>query len=281
MKFIGDTNEYLHLEIVTSSSCTILKEIVEGSLTILWFQEDDNSLKIDGKTYLFKKNQIVYLTEFHKIEVIKIHEIRFLRFNRPFYCILDHDVEVSCKGVLFFGASQLPTITLKGDDLEKFVTLWKMFLIEMDSNDSLQIDMLQMMLKRYLILGTRLYKQQESYPTEKVQSDVVREFNYLVEQHFKEKHTVAEYAALLFKSPKTLANIFSKLGNKTPLRYIQERKMLESRRLLCYTDYSIKEIAFEIGFGDIQGFSRFFKKNEGVSPTEYKEKHQQGIIDNS
>ena len=281
MKFQGNTNEYLHLKLITSKDCNILKEVVEGSLTILWFQSNNNQLKIDGQTYTFNKNQIIFLTEFHKVEVLKIGEIRFLRFNKPFYCILDHDVEVSCKGALFFGASQLPKITLKDEEFEKFETLWKMFLIEMDSNDSLQIDMLQMMLKRYLILGTRLYKQQESYPEEKAKSDVVREFNFLVEQHFKEKHTVAEYADLLYKSPKTLSNIFSKLGNKTPLRYIQDRKMLESRRLLCYTDFSIKEIAYDLGFGDIQGFSRFFKKNEGVSPKEYKEKHQEGIIANS
>ena len=53
-----------------------------------------------------------------------------------------------------------------------------MFTIEMLSNDNLQIDMLQMMLKRYLILCTRLYKTQASYPDEKVNSDIIKEFNF-------------------------------------------------------------------------------------------------------
>lgn len=281
MKFLGNTEEYLHLEVLTSEKCSVLKEVIESSLTILWFQDEDNLLKIDGKEYHFKKNQILFLTEFHKVEVGKIGTIRFLRFNRPFYCILDHDVEVSCKGALFFGASQLPVIYLEANEVQKFETLWKMFEIEMEENDSLQIDMLQMMLKRYLILGTRIYKQQEKFPKESDNSDLVREFNFLVEQNFKVKHTVAEYADLLFKSPKTLSNIFSKMGSKSPLRYIHDRKMLESRRLLCYTDFTIKEIAYELGFMDIQGFSRFFKKYEGVSPTEYKENHHSGKIANS
>ncbi|WP_152286860.1 helix-turn-helix domain-containing protein [Flavicella marina] len=281
MKFTGTTNEYLHLEEITSNNCKILKEVVESSLTVLWFQSNQNELKIDGIKYSFDKNQILYLTEFHKIEVLSIGEIRFLRFNRPFYCILDHDVEVSCKGALFFGASRLPLITLDTKELEKFETLWRMFEIEMDANDSLQIDMLQMMLKRYLILGTRIYKQQEKYPKDESLSDLVREFNFLVEAHFKEKHTVAEYAELLHKSPKTLANIFSKMGAKSPLRFIHDRKLLEARRLLIYTDYSIKEITFELGFSDIQSFSRFFKKYETVSPSEFKEKHLLGKIANS
>ena len=185
--------------------------------------------------------------------------------------MIDHDTEVGCKGLLFFGASQLPVITIPDDDLLQFETLWTMFSIEMQSKDNLQIDMLQMMLKRYLILCTRLFKTQDQFPSEKVETDIIRNFNFLVEQHFKTKHSVTEYAELLNKSPKTLSNIFSKIGSKTPLQYIHERKMLEARRRLRYTDMQIQEIAYEIGYEDIQAFSRFFKKQEGVSPSVYKE----------
>lgn len=271
MKFLGSVEEYLQLEVINHTTCDVLKEPIESSLCVLWFEEDNNQLTIDGKQCIFHANEVVFLTEFHKVIPTRIGSIRFLRFNRPFYCILDHDTEVSCKGILFFGASQLPIIQIPTRQLHKFEILWKMFVIEMNSDDSLQIEMLQMMLKRYLILCARVYKAQEKYPTEKAHSDIVREFNFLVEQHFKIKHTVKEYAELLFKSPKTLSNIFSKIGFKTPLQYIQDRKMLEAKRLLHYSSFSIKEIAIEIGFDDIQAFSRFFKKHEGISPSEFKQ----------
>jgi AraC-like DNA-binding protein len=271
MKFIGNTKEYIQLQTLEKESCVDFNEVIESSLSILWFESDKNELIIDGKEYVFEKNQIIFLTEFHQVKVKSIEKIRFLRFNRSFYCILDHDNEVGCKGLLFFGASQLPIIQIPHNELEQFDILWKMFGIEMQSSDNLQIDMLQMMLKRYLILCTRLFKAQEQYPAEKVESDLVREFNFLVEKHFKSKHTVAEYAELLFKSPKTLSNIFSKIGSKTPLQYIHERKMLEARRLLRYTDKQIQEIAYEIGYEDIQTFSRFFKKQEGISPSDFKD----------
>ncbi len=271
MKFIGNTNEYLQLKTLEQCDRSVFKETIEGSLTILWFQDDANELIIDGKSYTFNKHQIVFLTEFHQVHVKHIEPTRFLRFNRPFYCVIDHDTEVGCKGVLFFGASQLPVIQIPDEDLLQFETLWTMFNIEMQSKDNLQIDMLQMMLKRYLILCTRLFKTQAQYPEVKVETDIVREFNFLVEQHFKTKHSVAEYAALLNKSPKTLSNIFSKIGSKTPLQYIQERKMLEARRRLRYSDMQIQEIAYEIGYDDIQAFSRFFKTQEGISPSVFKE----------
>ncbi|WP_282085193.1 helix-turn-helix domain-containing protein [Aquimarina algiphila] len=272
MIFLGNIKEYLQLETINSQNNDVLKKTIESSLTILWFESDLNELIIDGKSHIFFKNQIVFLTEFHRVIIKDIKQIRFLRFNRPFYCILDHDTEVGCKGILFFGASQLPVIKIPEEEVDKFETLWKMFTIEMQSNDSLQIEMLQMMLKRYLILCARIYKSQENYPSKKEDSDMVREFNFLVEQHFKTKHSVSEYAGLLHKSPKTLSNIFSKIGSKTPLQYIQDRKMLEARRLLHYTNKQIKEIAYEIGYDDIQTFSRFFKKQEGISPSEFKEK---------
>lgn len=270
MKFLGSIQEYLHLENIDHASCKLISEQVESSLTVLWFQNDAKFI-IDGKSYQFKKHQIVFLTEFHNVLPVEIKGVNFLRFNRPFYCVLDHDAEVGCKGLLFFGASNLPVIDIPDDELEKFEILWKMFTIEMQSDDSLQIEMLQMMLKRYLILCARIYKKQECFPLLDKDTDIVREFNFLVEQHFRTKHTVREYAELMFKSPKTLSNIFSKTGFKTPLQYIQNRLLLESKRLLYYSNLSIKEIAFEIGFEDQQAFSRFFKNKTNFSPSEFKQ----------
>lgn len=271
MKFTGNSEEYIILDTINSGiNCHILKESIATSLSVLWFSSDDNKLNIDGVDQTFNENQIVFLTEFHKVDVTRVTNARFLQFNRSFYCVANHDEEVSCKGLLFFGASELPIIDIPEEDIATFETLWKMFVIEMESFDSLQMEMLQTMLKRYLILCARVYKLQHNEPEEKTKLDIIREFNYLVEKHFKTRHTVTEYADLLNRSPKTLSNIFSKSGHKTPLQYIQNRKLLEARRLLRYTDRSIKEIAYELGYDDLQTFSRFFKKNEQVSPSDYR-----------
>ena len=270
MKITGNINEFIELKELGIPDCGIFDSPEASSLTVIWFKEDNNQFIIDGKPYTFNKNQIVFLTEFHKVEVVRKEVSKFLRFNRSFYCIVDHEHEVSCRGLLFYGASNVPVVTIPENELEHFQLVWQMFAIEMSSKDNLQLEMLRMMLKRYLILCARIYKQQEQFPEETKHSDLIREFNYLVEGHFKTKHSVAEYADLLHKSPKTLSNIFSKAGFKTPLQYIHNRKMLEARRLLQHSEQSIKEIAIEIGFEDIQTFSRFFKKNEGISPSEYR-----------
>ncbi len=272
MKFIGITEEYLILKDIGTDNHDILKEKIKSSLSILWNTEGETVLLIDKVEYRLKKDQLIFLTEFHNVEIKKIDMLRMVRFNRPFYCIKDHDNEIGCKGVLFYGASKVPIVNIPDDELEKFELLWKMFKIEMQSRDKLQIEMLQMMLKRFIILCTRLRKEQGEVQLDKETHDVVREFNFLVEMHFKTKHSVAEYADLLNKSPKTLSNSFSKQNQKSPLQIIQERILLEARRLLAYSEMAVKEIAYEIGFDSVQTFSRFFKNKEGISPLEYRKR---------
>ena len=86
---------------------------------------------------------------------------------------------------------------------------------------------------------------------------------------------MAEYADLLNKSPKTLSNLFKKITDKSPLKFIHDRKMLEARRLLAYTEMSVKEIAYELGFDDLQSFSRFFKKLASIAPSDFKSQWSQ------
>lgn len=271
MKYQGRTNEYFEVLDITQNNCNRLKEIDDEQLSLLWFVADDNKLVVDAIEHHWNTNQVVCLTEFHHLEPKQITGLKLLRFNRPFYCIANHDSEVGCKGILYFGASNLPVIDIPDIEAEILATAWKMLCLEMEAQDNLQLEMLQMMLKRILILCTRIYKKQNNYESmDASKIDLIKQFNFLVEQHFKDKHTVSEYADLLNKSPKTLSNLFKKIGNKTPLELIQQRRMLEARRLLTYTNEPVSEIGYQIGFNDIQSFSRFFKKQEGTSPSDFR-----------
>lgn len=271
MQYSGITGEYFELIKIDHRSSELLSTQKDETLRLLWFTSDDNEVIIDGITHTFSCNEIVFLTQFHNLKITHINTVNLLRFNRPFYCILDHDSEVGCKGILYYGSAKVPIIQPMDMELDILETAWKMALLEFEMRDSLQLEMLQMMLKRILILCTRIYKSQAKFDgLDSAQNDIIREFNYLVETHFKQKHTVAEYADLLFKSPKTVTNLFKKLGAKSPLQFIQERITLEARRLLWYTNKDVSQIAYELGFNDIQTFSRFFKKQQGLAPTEYR-----------
>ncbi len=275
MRFEGQNGEFIEVVDIDSSNHSVISTPGKSELSLLWFTSDDNRVTIDTMDYIFNNNDMVSLTEFHKMDISSINTARYIRWNRDFYCIVDHDSEVGCKGILYYGASTIPVIQPTESDMEILETVFKMFMIEIRQHDNLQLEMLQMMLKRLLILCTRIYKTQNTILEGNKQNvDIIREYNYLVEKHFKEKHSVNAYAELLNKSPKTLSNLFKKHGNMSPLQFIQNRIMLEARRLLNYTQLPVSSIGYELGFSDVQVFSRFFKTREGCSPQHFREREK-------
>ncbi|MCR9153643.1 MAG: helix-turn-helix domain-containing protein [Bacteroidetes bacterium] len=269
MIYRGTTDEYLAIAEIKGQNLSGLLEPVRNALMVLWFTENDNSLEIDGSRFCFQKNEIICLTEFHQVNKVEIKGARLIKFNRAFYCIYNHDSEVGCKGLLFFGAQRIPQFKLPNEELDVFTTVFHMFKLEIDRKDLLQLEMLQMMLKRFLILCARVYKAMNKLDQPAADIDLVREYNYLIEQHFMEKHLVSDYAEMLHRSPKTLSNQFRKMNLKSPLQYIKDRRMLEARRRLLRKGTSIQEVAYELGFEDVQSFSRFFKGVESCSPSEF------------
>lgn len=230
-------------------------------------------ITVDGIPYIISEHSLLALTPIQFIHFVDGKDLVVYQFNREFYCIKDHDQEVSCAGLLFFGNAHFPLIDLGENEQQKFNTLHDVFVDELSTEDTIQAEMLRLLMARFMIMSTRLLKAKEGFgnPNSDVKIDLLRAFNVLVEVHFKEEHSVSFYASKLFKSPKTLSNTFAKFKT-TPLQIIHERIVLEAKRLLIYTDKTAKEIAYEIGFEDASHLSRLFKKITNLSPSQFKKR---------
>ena len=219
------------------------------------------------------------MTPLHHIEIKKVEgEYLTFLFNSNFYCIYGHDNEVSCNGLLFNGSSNIARLKLSPVQAENLHDIIRIFMGECSIQDNLQEEMLRIILKRFIITCTRIAREKFEVNLEKEKSfDIIRQYYVLVDNHFKEKKQVQDYADLLFRSPKTLSNLFSSYGIPSPLRIIRERIEAEAKRLLLYTDKSAKEISEILGFEELAAFSRFFKKmtNESISDYRKREKREQ------
>jgi AraC-like DNA-binding protein len=100
---------------------------------------------------------------------------------------------------------------------------------------------------------------------------ILRNFKKLVEQHYAELHSTSEYAEMLHVTPDHLNRVVKSLIGKSAKEYIQARIILSAKRMLCFTDYSAKEIAFTLGYSEPGNFSTFFKKETGQSPSSFRE----------
>jgi len=244
----------------------------DTSLTIAWNNGPKQVAVIDEMPYEFPEQSILPLMASQSFRFEMPDQVIAWQYNRDFYCIVDHDKEVSCVGFLFYGFAGMMFIHLAEQEQRKIDQLFRVFVDEFQTEDAIQKDMLQMLLKRLIIILTRLAKKQyirdPDLPGHKL--DIIRQYNLLVESHYKKQHQVQFYASELHKSSKTLANLFALYNNKSPLAIIQERIIMEAKRLLIYTDKSAKEIAHELGFEDTAYFSNFFKKHTAHPPMDFR-----------
>ncbi len=95
-------------------------------------------------------------------------------------------------------------------------------------------------------------------------------FVRLVESHFDIEHSVSFYAKQMRLSPKALTMRISRLLGKSARTVIQERVLLEAKRLLAYSELSISEVAERVGFDDPNYFARFFRTKEKRSPASFR-----------
>ncbi|WP_207798824.1 AraC family transcriptional regulator [Taibaiella soli] len=96
-------------------------------------------------------------------------------------------------------------------------------------------------------------------------------FKALIDKFYKEEKLVGFYAEKLHITANYL-NILCKTHlDVSATKLIQQRVLLEAKRLLQTSDLSIKEIAFELGFVDHAYFSNFFKTQAGITPTQFRE----------
>jgi AraC-like DNA-binding protein len=253
-------------------------KLSNNHLKFIWNRDNtDLSILVDGSRVLLLPNQVLCCTYVQNISYEQQDSMRLLilSFNKAFYCIHTNDAEVSCNGLLFFGTDFTPVIQIEAHERQSMETVVKVLEEEFDTIDGNQEEMLRILLKRFIIKCTRIARKQlikGDLPEARI--DIIRQFNVLVEEHFKSLKQITDYAHLMNRSPKTITNVFSQHSDKSPLQVIHDRLTLEARRMLIFTDKTAKEIAYELGFEDPSQFSRFFKKNTQISIQDFREKHK-------
>ena len=113
-------------------------------------------------------------------------------------------------------------------------------------------------------------KADDPAPARGAGNDLYRQFRELLERDFAIAHDVAHYANALRYSARTLARATEAATGQTPKDVIQDRLVLEARRLLGHTDLPVSSIARQLGFRDPSNFSAFFTQKTGTTPTSFQ-----------
>ncbi|MCJ7935386.1 MAG: helix-turn-helix transcriptional regulator [Chryseobacterium sp.] len=189
-----------------------------------------------------------------------------------------HYVNQKLRNFPFFGSVSFPRkLQLDASELQKNITLFQELGKEYRSKNIMKEGFMLSLMSQVFINATRLFS--KDFDTMASSAGLsyfkhYQEFESLVEQHFTEHKSISYYASSLGISPKHLNRITQTVVQKTATDVITERVVLEAKRMLMYLGESLVEVAFRLGYEEYSYFARVFRKNSGMTPTQFIKKYK-------
>ena len=150
------------------------------------------------------------------------------------------------------------------------IEIMKSLQFELNNVSLLHNYVLQSFLRIFLVYLTRHEKKAFTLSSEFVPSTITKKFLVLLENKYTTFHKVSQYADELSVTPNYLNEMVKKDYGSTARTNIQQRIVLEAKRMAISKNLSLKETAYNLGFEDLAHFSKFFKMVTGSNFTQFK-----------
>lgn len=238
---------------------------------LIYCEKGELEVNVDDNTFSMSANTVITITsgQVHVITKMSKSTGWVLEFTYDFFCKSDHDVELVFHNSLFchFGLNEVNSLNQSLNVKKELATIQTelsekpyQYLISVHS----RIELILVEINRQKITaGGEVWKPDALF----------LKFLETVRANFGESQNVQDIALQLSTTPAKL-NQQSKLHTgKTAQNVIYGLVASEAKRLFKYNKISVKEVAFSLGFSDPFYFSKFFKKQTGVSPKEYVESY--------
>lgn len=237
--------------------------------------DDESDFSVNFVKYKTKEKSILFLSPYQNLKWLgsTSSKVKLLQFHGDFYCIEYHKKEVACNGLLFNNIYLQPYISLNKIKFQEISQLIDKMEKEVGTNKRFSESVIKSYLQ--LILAICSSEKDEQLGNKLIQQANENElfiFQDLLELHFHKERSSSFHANKLSMSLSSFSKKIKSQFGKTPTQLIQERVILEAKKLLHLTFKTVKEVAIELNFDDEFYFSRYFKKEVGLSPTHFREK---------
>lgn len=267
----------LHLmpQFFNSAVCLEQSSHTHTYYQIIWFRRGYGIHQVDFVDYPVDDNTLFFIApgQVHSFHGSRDCEGVIIRFNASFMADEQSSESIFLKYDIFNAYDSLPYYKITDAESDHLYILVQAMRIELSLKSAFtHKDYMQYLVRLFLIrvqrAGTRRAVQKLSVSCVAHRSFV--RFRQLLEKHFREIHTVKEYADMLHVSTRTLSHYVAQSAHLTPLQVINDRIVLEAKRQLQHSTLSIKEIGYQLGFDDPSYFVKFFKRMTGQMPKEFR-----------
>jgi AraC-like DNA-binding protein/mannose-6-phosphate isomerase-like protein (cupin superfamily) len=241
---------------------------------VLYLSKGSGFHIIDGNKYEIKPPCVFFMSpgQAHKIEFSNDIEGYIFIFTSEFYLINQTNQNRLVEFPFFFSIRQenRPLILESAEDILFLESLFKKGIAEIAKGENYSVELLRSVLDLILTSCTVLYKTDENLLPKGKGHVVVKRFFQLVEDNYQKNLPVNDYAGMLAITPNHLTQTVNQLTGKTSSQIIKSKQVLEIKRLLVHTNLSVTEIANCLNFPDQSYFTKFFKRETGISPLQYR-----------
>lgn len=218
----------------------------------------------DGTVYCITPGQVHLLNSNGPVDGYVIS------FTSEFMGVAEENFDLLFNTGLFNTFSHSPVIKISGEMQQEMEDMSGKMMKEFANYFLLRSEILRGYLKIFLIYLTRQFERPAKEDIHSKNIDLVKKFFSLIEKKFIAKRMVTDYADELIVTPNYLNEVVKKISGFPASHHIQQRIVLEAKRQAAYSNLSMKEVAYQLGFDDIAHFSKFFKNASGQSFTDFK-----------
>lgn len=240
---------------------------------LLWIEKGKGTHLIDFNPIEMEDDTLIFVpfNSVNRFDKDGLYEGKAVLFTDSFFCKNQQDVQFLHASMLFSDLYNVSKMKINPQHSQLHVFLNAMETEYQRQGDKSQYQMLHNMLHIFLLQAEREMRKQgfeELVPSANL--DYLMRFKELLEAKFREEKSVNKYANALSISVKQLHKATTTLLEKTPKQIIDERVVLEAKRLLVHSNQSIKEIAYELGYDEPTNFIKYFRKHSNNTPSEFR-----------
>ena len=242
---------------------------------ILYVKDGHLDIRIDAKSYVAKAPVLVFISKLEQHHITVLSE----SYKRYFLCI-----NPSAVSTLIPNHTTLSILTNRPADFchvmdaSKFEDeadrIFSVAVKEQSEKAPFYSQRQASLLSELLVLVYRYSPQLFSHENEKTIS-VIWKIRSRLEQNCREQFSLSELSDEYHMSVCYLSHLFKKITGYSVMQYLSMCRLSLARQLLSETELSITEIVYASGFSDTSNFSRFFKREVGLSPIEYRRREKQ------
>lgn len=281
-KFLGDDNP-IHLLFKSNSDhffCLEIEEIMQiqypvppskhSCHTLIFISSGQHVMKLGYQEYTTTDNEIILVPAgqiFSLDNINNIHKGYVCQFH-PDLLIRKYGSREMLNEFDFMKISGNPKITLEQKDVPHITAILNRLQKEYSETSSANLNIVQSyLITLFYEMNKNSVKSSANISAAEV---ITNKFKELIHTNIKTQHQVNFYASLLNITPNHLNKSVKSATGKSATKWIEETILLEAKYLLYQTTLSVSEIAMQVGHEDHSYFSRFFKKQEGITPVQYR-----------